>query len=69
MLSSQSTHSRFSSRSDEAVDAYIKALEIKPNYVRALANLGIAYSNQVGMIIIITIIMMIMITITILMMI
>jgi tetratricopeptide (TPR) repeat protein len=32
-----------STRSDEAIDAYIKALEIKPNYVRALANLGIAY--------------------------
>ena len=41
------THTH-SARSEEAIDAYIKALDIKPNYVRALANLGIAYSNQVS---------------------
>ena len=34
------------SHSPQAIDAYIQALELKPNYVRALANLGIAYSNQ-----------------------
>jgi peroxin-5 len=35
-----------SMRSDEAIDAYIQGLDIKPNYVRALANLAISYSNQ-----------------------
>ena len=34
------------SPSPQAIDAYIQALELKPNYVRALANLGISYSNQ-----------------------
>jgi peroxin-5 len=31
------------SRSEEAVDAYFRALEIKPTYTRARANLGISY--------------------------
>jgi hypothetical protein len=31
----------------DAIDAYLRALEIKGNYVRAIANLGIAYSNLV----------------------
>ncbi|KAJ1468182.1 hypothetical protein T484DRAFT_1856216 [Baffinella frigidus] len=37
-----------SMRSDEAIDSYIQGLSIKPNYVRALANLAISYSNQAG---------------------
>ena len=35
-----------SEKSAAAVSAYHKALEIKPNFVRARANLGIAYANQ-----------------------
>jgi peroxin-5 len=31
------------SRSEEAIDAYFRALEIKPTYTRARANLGISY--------------------------
>lgn len=30
----------------EAIGAYKRALELKPNYVRALANLGISFANQ-----------------------
>ena len=30
----------------EAVPCYIKALELKPEYVRALSNLGISYGNM-----------------------
>ena len=30
----------------EAVPCYIKALELKPQYVRALSNLGISYGNM-----------------------
>ncbi len=33
------------SRSAEAVTAYQKALELKPNYMRAWANMGIAQAN------------------------
>ena len=32
---------------DEAIKAYHKALEIKPNYVRAWVNLGISQGNKV----------------------
>jgi len=32
--------------SKEAVYAYRKALELKPNYVRAWVNMGISYANQ-----------------------
>ena len=34
-------------RADEAMEAYHKALEIKPNYVRAWVNLGIAHAFKV----------------------
>lgn len=34
-----------SSRSGEALSAYQKALDLKPNYMRAWTNLGISYSN------------------------
>jgi len=30
----------------DAVPCYIKALECKPQYVRALSNLGISYGNM-----------------------
>ena len=30
----------------QAVPCYIKALELKPQYVRALSNLGISYGNM-----------------------
>jgi len=33
------------SRSGEAVSAYQKALELKPNYMRAWANMGISQAN------------------------
>ena len=33
------------SRSAEAVAAYRKALELKPNYMRAWANMGISQAN------------------------
>lgn len=32
--------------SEKAVLAYRKALELKPNYVRAWTNMGISYANQ-----------------------
>jgi peroxin-5 len=35
-----------SNRILEALDAYRKALEIQPNYIRAIYNLGIAYVSQ-----------------------
>ena len=31
---------------EEAVPCYIKALELKPQYVRTLSNLGISYGNM-----------------------
>ncbi|ETO02784.1 peroxisome matrix targeting signal-1 binding protein [Reticulomyxa filosa] len=33
-------------RCKEAIDAYYRALSLKPNYVHAMSNLGIAFSNQ-----------------------
>lgn len=33
-------------RAEEAMDAYHKALDIKPNYVRVWVNLGIAYAYK-----------------------
>ena len=33
-------------RSDEAIEAYYKALELKPNYVRVWVNLGIAHAYK-----------------------
>ena len=30
------------------MEAYRRALDVKPNYVRAWSNLGISYANQVG---------------------
>ena len=30
----------------DAIRAYSKALQLKPNYVRALSNLGISFANQ-----------------------
>mmetsp|Transcript_18064 Transcript_18064/g.30816 ORF Transcript_18064/g.30816 Transcript_18064/m.30816 type:complete len:90 (-) Transcript_18064:238-507(-) len=35
-----------SNRTDEAMDAYTQALELRPNYVRTLVNIGLAYNNQ-----------------------
>lgn len=35
-----------SQKSHLAIEAYRKALQLKPNYVRAWVNLGIAFSNQ-----------------------
>jgi len=34
-------------RADEAIEAYHKALDLKPNYVRVWVNLGIAHSFKV----------------------
>jgi tetratricopeptide (TPR) repeat protein len=34
------------SRSEEAAESYLKALETKPMYLRAIANLGISYTNR-----------------------
>ncbi|CDY66435.1 BnaC02g12360D [Brassica napus] len=33
-------------QSADAISAYQQALDLKPNYVRALANMGISYANQ-----------------------
>jgi peroxin-5 len=33
------------SRSADAIDAYQKALDLKPNYMRAWTNMGISYAN------------------------
>lgn len=32
--------------SSQALDAYRKALDLKPNYVRAWSNMGIGFANQ-----------------------
>lgn len=34
-------------RADEAIEAYHKALDLKPNYVRVWVNLGIAHAYKV----------------------
>ncbi|TYH00721.1 hypothetical protein ES288_A09G001300v1 [Gossypium darwinii] len=34
-------------QSSDAILAYQQALDLKPNYVRAWANMGISYANQV----------------------
>jgi peroxin-5 len=34
-----------SGRSSEAISAYQKALDLKPNYMRAWTNMGISYAN------------------------
>jgi peroxin-5 len=34
------------SRSSEAVHAYQRALDLKPNYMRAWTNMGISYANM-----------------------
>jgi peroxin-5 len=34
------------SRSEEAAEAYLRALEIRPTYLRAIANLGISLTNR-----------------------
>lgn len=34
-------------RAEEAIDAYHKALDLKPNYVRVWVNLGIAHAYKV----------------------
>jgi tetratricopeptide (TPR) repeat protein len=38
-----------SSRSNEAISAYQKALDLKPNYMRAWTNMGIAQVRQLGL--------------------
>ena len=35
-----------SARSADAMAAYQRALDLKPNYVRAWCNMGIAFANQ-----------------------
>ncbi|PPR83700.1 hypothetical protein GOBAR_AA37007 [Gossypium barbadense] len=35
-------------QSADAILAYQQALDLKPNYVRAWANMGISYTNQTG---------------------
>ena len=37
--------SRRSPRSSEAISAYQRALDLKPNYMRAWTNMGVAYAN------------------------
>ncbi|KAJ1628177.1 hypothetical protein T492DRAFT_1019790 [Pavlovales sp. CCMP2436] len=32
-------------RPEQALDPYVRALELRPDYVRALTNLGISYGN------------------------
>lgn len=39
-------------RADEAIEAYHKALDLKPNYVRVWVNLGIAHAYKVNILII-----------------
>lgn len=34
-------------RTDEAVAAYKQALDLRPNYVRTLVNIGLAHNNKV----------------------
>ena len=38
-------------KTDNAIESYHKALELKPNYVRVWVNLGIAQGNKVQIII------------------
>jgi len=35
-----------SMQTDKAKDAYKLALDLRPNYVRTLVNIGLAYTNQ-----------------------
>jgi peroxin-5 len=33
-------------KTDEAMDAYKQALDLRPNYVRTLVNIGLAQNNK-----------------------
>lgn len=35
------------SKSQEAIAAYKQALDLRPNYVRSLVNMGLAFNNEV----------------------
>ena len=43
-----------SGRSSEAIDAYQKALELKPNYMRAWVNMGISQVRQYELILLLS---------------